>query len=147
VEDYADYAVSMAKLYNNAVICPESNVADAFIVSVRALGYYYLYYDSPQNRAKKIPGIRTTVSTKESLLDKLSLLLNNHKLILHDRETVQELKTFEKRVKMHADGTVTVRACARKGKRDDAIACLWIYVGTLDQRQLSGSTKVKYSFL
>lgn len=147
VEDYADYAVSIAKLYNNALICPESNVAEGFVVAVRALGYYYFYYDSPTNRAKKIPGIRTTVSTKEALLDKLSLLLNGKKLILHDRETVQEMKTFEKKVKMHADGSVTVKACARKGKRDDAIACLWIYVGTLDQRQLSGSLKVRYSFL
>lgn len=147
VEDYADYAVSIAKLYNNALICPESNVADGFVVAVRALGYYYFYYDSPANRAKKVPGIRTTVSTKESLLDKLSLLLNGKKLILHDRETVQEMKTFEKKVKVHGDGSVTVKACARKGKRDDAIACLWIYVGTLDQRQLAGSTKIKYSIL
>lgn len=147
VEDYADYAVSMAKLYNNALICPESNVAEGFVVSVRALGYYYFYYESPANRAKKIPGIRTTVSTKEALLDKLSLLLNNHKLILHDRETVQEMKAFEKKVKMHPDGSVTVKACARKGKRDDAISCLWVFVGTLDQRQLAGNTKVRYSFL
>ena len=147
VEDYADYAVSIAKLYNNAMICPETNVAEGFVVSVRALNYYNFYYDSPQNRAKKIPGIRTTVSTKEALLDKLSMLLNNHKLILHDNETVQEMKTFEKKVRMHSDGSVTVKAAARKGKRDDAIACLWVYVGTLDQRQLSGNTKVRYSFL
>lgn len=147
VEDYADYAVSIAKLYNNALICPETNVAEGFVVAVRALGYYYFYYDSPTNRAKRVPGIRTTVSTKEALLDKLSLLLNGKKLILHDRETVQEMRTFEKKVKMHADGSVTVKACARKGKRDDAIACLWIYVGTLDQRQLAGAKKVGYSFL
>jgi hypothetical protein len=57
------------------------------------------------------------------------------------------MRTFEKKVKVHSDGSVTVKVCARKGKKDDAIAFLWIYVGTLDQRQLAGNTKVKYSFL
>ena len=146
-EDYADYAVSIAKLYNNALICPESNVAEAFVVSVRALGYYYFYYDSPANKAKKLPGIRTTVTSKEAMLDKLTMLLNNKKIILHDKETVEELKYFEKRVKVHADGTQTVKVLARKGKHDDMVATLWIYVGTLDHRQLTGNPAVRYSFL
>lgn len=146
-EDYADYAVNIAKLYNNAMICPEINAGEAFIVLVRGMGYYNLYYDSQTNRAKKLPGIRTTVGSKEALLDRLALLVSNHKLILHDHETVEEMTYFERRVKTYADGTQSVKVRARPGKHDDMISTLWIYAGTLDQRQLTGVQSVKFSFL
>ncbi len=138
VEDYADYAVSMAKIYNNALICPESNVADAFLVACRGLGYYFFYYASQQARKKKEPGIRTTVSSKASMIDKLSLALDSKKLILHDEETINELEWFEKKVKTRADGTQFVKMAARGKKHDDFCACCWIYIGTLDDNQLHG---------
>lgn len=138
VEDYADYAVSIAKIYNNAIICPELNVAEGFIVSCRALGYYYFYYDSPQARKKKEPGIRTTVTSKVAMIDKLQLLLNNNKITLHDEETVDELEWFEKKIKRTDGAATSVKMAARKGKHDDFVACLWIYAGTLDESQLVG---------
>lgn len=140
VEDYADYAVSIAKVYNNAVICPESNVAEGFVVSCRALGYYYFYYESPSARKKREPGIRTTVSSKAAMIDKVQLLLSNGKVILHDEETVNELEWFEKKVRRAASGVQSVKMAARKGKHDDLVACLWIYAGTLDERQIAGKT-------
>jgi hypothetical protein len=138
VEDYADYAVSMCKIYNNAVICPETNVADAFVVAVRALGYYYFYYHTPQARKKREPGIRTTVSSKEAMIDKLKLMLEQDKIRLYDEETVEELGYFEKKTKTSSDGVSRTRMAARKGKHDDFVATLWIYAGTLDDRQITG---------
>ena len=137
VEDYADYAVSMCKIYNNAVICPESNVADAFIVSVKALGYYFFYYPNQLARKKREPGIRTTVSSKASMIDKLSLMLDQDKIKIYDKETIDELNWFEKKIKT-TGGAQTVKMAAHKGKHDDMVATLWIYAGTLDDRQITG---------
>lgn len=138
IEEYADYAVSMAKIYNNALICPESNVADAFVVSCRALGYYFFYYPTPQARKNKEPGIRTTMSSKEAMIDKLAMLLISKKIKIHDKVTVDELDVFEKQVKRRADGSETVRMAARKGYHDDMVACLWIFAGSLTEQQLTG---------
>ena len=139
VEDYADFAVSMAKIYNNAV-------ADAFLVACRGLGYYYYYYESSQARKKREPGVRTTASTKERMIDKLSLALEGKKIILHDEETINELEWFEKRVRTRSDGTQFIRMCARSHKHDDFVACCWIYVSTLDDSKLNGK-KSGFAFL
>lgn len=147
LEDYADYAVSIAKIYNNAIICPESNVAAAFIQAVYNLRYYYLYYDDQKARKNREPGIRTTVTSKEHMIDNLKLLLDTDKLILHDEETIQELSTFEKKVKRNVDGSTHVKMAARKGKKDDMVATLWIYVGSLDKSQLSGQKRSGWSFI
>ena len=138
VEDYADYAVSMAKIYNNAQICPESNVADAFVIACRGLGYYNFYYANQVARKKREPGIRTTASSKEGMIDNLKLMLDNKRLTLHDEDTIDELGWFEKKVKTGADGVTRVRMMAHAKKHDDRVACLWIYVGTLDDHQMHG---------
>lgn len=147
IEDYADWAVSIAKIYNKAMICPEKNIAQAFVACVRALGYYNFYYDSPQSRAKKEPGIRTTASTKENMINNLSLLLRNDRIIFHDEETINELEYFEKIVKTRYDGGTTVKMAARKGKHDDLCACAWCFAGTIDDRQLTGGRRGKISIL
>ena len=143
IEDYADYAVGIAKIYNNALICPESNVADAFIVLVRALKYYYFYYPNKQARARKEPGLRTTSSSKEAMVDRLKVLLDTERIIIHDAETLEELGYFEKQVKGRSSGGQSVKMAARKGKHDDLVAVLWIYAGTLDQRQFNGTANHK----
>lgn len=147
VEDYADICVSAAKIYNRATICPESNVADALLVCIRALGYYNLYYESPQKRVKKDAGIRTSVSTKAAMIDKLIMLMEQHKIILHDEKFINQLGTFEKKVKTRADGSQTVKLEARKGHHDDGVAVAWIFAGTLDQRQMMGSKHSGFAIL
>lgn len=139
IEDYADYAVGMAKLYGNATICPEKNMAEAFITAVKSRNYYYLYYESDADRKRKLPGIRTTATSKDKMLDTLCLLLSNHKIIIRSKRALDQMETFEKRVKTRADGTKTVRACARAGHHDDLVSNMWIYAGTLNQKQLTGS--------
>ena len=142
LEDYADYAVSIATLYNKALICPESNVAAAFVTSIYNLRYYNLYYENQAKRKNREPGIRTTASSKESMIDNLKLLLDTGRIILHDKETIDELETFEKKVKRNS-----VKMEARKGKKDDLVACCWIYIGSLDKSKLLGQKRSKYAFL
>ena len=147
IEDYADFAVSIAKIYNNAMICPESNVAAAFVTAIYALRYYNFYYESTKARQDRVPGIRTNVTSKANMIDNLKLLLDNKSIILHDGDTVDELETFEKKVKTYADGTTSVKMAARKGKTDDMVATLWIYVGTLTQDRLAGRKTSGFAIL
>lgn len=142
LEDYADFAVSIAKVYNNALICPESNVAAAFVTSVYALRYYNLYYENAMKRKNREPGIRTTVTSKAYMIDNLKLLLDTKRIIFHDEETVNELSTFEKKVKNNS-----VKMAARKGYKDDLVSCAWIYVGSLDQAKLSGKKSIGFTVL
>ena len=142
LEDYADYAVSIATLYNKCMICPESNVAAAFVTSIYNLRYYNLYYENQAKRKNREPGIRTTVSSKESMIDNLKLLLDTKRIILHDKETIDELETFEKKVKKNS-----VKMEARKGKKDDLVSVCWIYIGSLDKQKLLGQKRSKYAFL
>lgn len=137
-EDYADWAVSIGQIYNNAELCPEINVANGFIVAVNARRYYHWYYQDKKCRANKEPGIRTSVSTKESMIDALTTLLTRDNIVIHDVNTLDELSGMVKHVKTKEDGTNTVRMAAKKGSHDDRVAALWIYAGSLDHRQLEG---------
>jgi len=140
-EDYADWAVSIGTIYNRAELCPETNVANGFIVSVNSRRYYRWLYSNKQNKANKIPGLRTTVSTKELYLDKLTALLDRQTVIIHDRDTLDELRTFIKKVKTKSDGSKSIKMEAKKGKKDDRVAALWIYAGSLDNVQIEGRKK------
>ena len=147
IEDYADAVVGVAKIYNKAIVCPEQNVAEALVACIRALGYYNFYYESPSMRAKKVPGIRTTASSKDQMLRRLELLFNNKRITLHDKNWVDELETFERIVKIKSDGSTVVKAAARKGKHDDTVATCWIFAGMLEQRQLTGSSGGGFTIL
>lgn len=137
-EDYADWAVSIGTIYNKAQLCPESNVANGFIVAVNARRYYRWYYQNKKNQADRIPGIRTTASSKEYMIDKLGTLLDRDNIIIHDEYTINELLNFVRHIKKRADGSSYVRYAAKAGHHDDDIAALWIYAGSLDMYQIEG---------
>ena len=137
-EDYADWAVSIGTIYNKAELCPEINVANGFIVAVNSRRYYRWLYTNKNNKINKIPGLRTTVSTKELYIDKLTALLDRKTVIIHDEDTLDELRTFIKKVKTKSDGSKSIKMEARKGKHDDRVAALWIYAGSLDNVQIEG---------
>lgn len=142
LEDYADYAVQIAKIYNRAMIVPEQNMAEGFIALVwEGLKYYNFYFQDMSARVKKMPGIRTTATSRASMLDTLTLLLESGRLILHDRATLDEMSTFERKVKKRRDGTETVRIEARAGHHDDRVSNLWIYAGSLDRSQIAGKKR------
>lgn len=146
-EDYADWAISIGKIYNNAQLCPESNVANGFVVAVNAARYYHWYYLDKKNKADRIPGLRTSVSTKERYIDALSTMLDRENIIIHDQETLEELRGFVKHIKTRADGTNSIKMSAKKGKHDDHVAALWIYAGSLDIRMLEGKRESQINVL
>lgn len=143
-EDYADWAVSIAKIYNNADLCPEINVANGFVVAVNAMRYYHWYYQDKKSRVDRVPGLRTTISTKERFIDVLTGMLNRDGIIIHDEETLNELKGFIKVVRSK-DGPV--RMMARNGHHDDAVAALWIYAGSLEQREIERGSRHSFTIL
>ena len=146
-EDYADWAVSIGQIYNNAELCPETNVANGFIVAVNARRYYHWYYEDKKSRMNKEPGIRTSISNKERMIDALTTLLTRENIIIHDVSTIEELGDMVKYVKTREDGTNTVRMAAKKGSHDDRVAALWIYAGSLDLRQIEGKSSQGWAIL
>ena len=143
-EDYADWAVSIGTIYNKAELCPEINVANGFIVAVNARRYYRWYYQDKKNRADRIPGLRTSVSTKEVFVDKLSALLDRGSIKLHDVDTLDELKNF---IKTYKAGSSTVRMEAKRGHHDDSVAALWIYAGSLTMQELDRGKRHSFAIL
>ena len=146
-EDYADWAVSIGTIYNKAELCPEINVANGFIVAVNARRYFHWYYSSKTNKANRIPGLRTTVSTKERFVDALTAMLDRETIIIHDKETITELGNFVKIVKKRPDGTSYVRMAARGNTHDDLVMALCIYAGSLDLRQIEGRKRSKFAIV
>lgn len=137
-EDYADWAVSIGTWYNKAQLCPEINVANGFVVAVNSRRYYRWYYQDRKSASDRIPGIRTTVSSKGLMLDKLTTMLSRGSIILHDQITIDELRTMVKRIKRRSDGTQSVSIAAKKGKHDDTVAACWIYAGSLNNSEVAG---------
>ena len=146
-EDYADWAVNLATIYNKAGLCPESNVANGFIVAVNASKYYHWFYADKKSKANREVGLRTSVATKERFIDKLSTLLDRGSIIIHDRATLDEINDFVKKVKKRSDGGTTVKMEAPSGKHDDRVAALWIYAGSLDNRQIEGRKRSGFAIL
>ena len=146
-EDYADWAVSIGTIYNKAQLCPESNVANGFTVAVNSRRYFKWFYQNKKNKADRVPGIRTTVSSKEKMIDCLGTLLDRDNIIIHDLHTIEELFSFVRHVKTRADGSSYVRFAALAGHHDDDIAALWIYAGSLDMRQIEGRKHVGFAMI
>lgn len=147
VEDYSDICVAAAKLYNRAIICPEKNVADAFLLCLRNLQYYNLWYADAQARARKDPGIRTTATSKVNMIEKLGLMLDRKQIKLHNKIWLEELEHYERMVKRRSDGHQTVRYSAPSHRHDDTVSTLLLLAGSLDERQLAGTRPTTYGVL
>ena len=146
-EDYADWAVSIGTIYNKAVLCPEINVANGFIVSCNSRRYYKWWYNGRKAQADRTPGLRTTVSSKEKMLDMLAAMLDRQTIIIHDADTLDELRNFIKSAKVRQDGSKYVRMMAKAGHRDDRVASLWIYAGTRSLREIEGRKKSSFAII
>lgn len=146
-EDYADWAVSIGTIYNKAILCPEINVANGFCVAVNSRRYFRWYYQSKNAQKDRTPGLRTTVSSKERMLDALSAMLDRGTIIIHDADTLDELRNFVKIVKTRTDGSKYIRMAAKAGHRDDRTASLWIYAGTRSLKEIEGRKKVGFAMI
>lgn len=147
VEDWATISVELCKIYNRATICPESNMGEGFRVKAWEMGYYNWWYVNQSARANRAPGIRTTATSKDRMLDTLHTMIRNKNLIIHDPECFEELQAFERQVVKKASGDNFIRCCAPKGMHDDLIASLWIYCGTLTTQQIAGRKREGYTII
>jgi hypothetical protein len=143
-EDYADWAVSIAQTYNKADICPEINVANGFIVAVNARRYYHWYYADKKSRNDRVPGLRTSVSTKEGYISVLKGLLDREAIKIHDEDTLNELSNF---VKIYRGENKSVQMRARSSNHDDAVAALWIYAGSLTMNEIDRGKRAGFAIL
>lgn len=146
-EDYADWAVSIGTIYNRAELCPEINVAQGFIVAVNARRYFRWFYQHKKAQKDRTPGLRTTVSSKELFIDRLNVMLDRESIIIHDQETLNELRNFVKIVKKRTDGTSYVRMAAKGKTHDDLCMSLAIAAGSLDSRQIEGRRVSKFAII
>lgn len=146
-EEYVDWAYALAKLYNNALLVPEINVANGFVVGMNNRRYYNWYYHTSADRKRRVPGIRTTVASKDRMISALATLLDNNTIKIHCQRTLDELRTMTRFVKEREDGSRTVKMQAPKGKKDDECAALFVYAGSLDLNQLSGRNTSGYAFI
>ena len=146
-EDYADWAVSIGTIYNKAILCPEINVANGFCVAVNSRRYFRWYYQSKNAQKDRTPGLRTTVSSKERMLDSLSAMIDRGTIIIRDPDTLDELRNFVKIVKSRTDGSKYIRMAAKAGHKDDRVASLWIYAGTRSMREIEGAKKSSFAII
>ena len=146
-EDYADWAISIGTIYNRAELCPEINVAQGFVVAVNSRRYYHWFYENKKNKADRIPGIRTTVSSKEMMIDRTTAMFDRGSIIIHDEDTLDECRNMVKKVKTKTDGSKSIKMEAKAGHHDDLCATVWLYAGTLDSRQIEGRKKSTFAMI
>lgn len=146
-EDYADWAVSIATIYNNAELCPEINVANGFIVAVNARRYYHWYYQDKKSKADRTPGIRTTVANKEMMIDRLTSMLSRDVLTIHDEDTLDEFRNMIKKIKTRSDGSKSMKMEAKKGAHDDLVMAMAIYAASLSMSEVEGRKKSSWAIL
>ena len=82
----------LGNYYNQAMIVVENNIDNTI---VDTLFYHYDYEgEIYKEKAKNILGFRTTIKTKKILLSVLKKLIEENKLIIKDKETIDEFFVF-----------------------------------------------------
>lgn len=88
-----DYLNEYGQYYNNAFMIIENNEgAGQSIADIMRNDYEYenLYKDT----GKKYPGFRTTAKTRSLILNTMRMFIENEKLKIHDRITINEFYSF-----------------------------------------------------
>ena len=94
-----DVLVRLGKFYGNALLGVESNNHGlSTLKAIQRTRYQPLYYQRSPQYKKSVPtdilGFRTTQVTKPLMIDELNKALRDGVMILHDDETIAELRTF-----------------------------------------------------
>lgn len=95
----ADEVDNIGRWFNQALCCVESNNHGlTTITELRHLGYPTLFrkrsLNSVNNRIGQEYGWKTTRTSKPLMIDDLSSALRNEELIIRDRHTLAELRTY-----------------------------------------------------
>lgn len=90
-----DFLYEWGARFNTAYMIVENNegagqsIADML---VNHFEYPNMFY---QDNKFKYPGFRTTKSSRDAIIRMLQILMNSAKMIIHDRETINEFQKFE----------------------------------------------------
>lgn len=134
--DYADVIHQLGKLYNNATVLIETNdiggqIADLLYYDYEYVGLVHTANAGPQGKrisqgfsGRTELGIRTTLKVKNVGCSILKMLIEQNQLILHDKFTIDELKTFSRKNKTYE---------AEPGNHDDLTMCLVLFAWMSDQ--------------
>lgn len=118
IQGLADKVKFLYYKYRKPLIIPESNSAGAALIrEIRDLNVYrrkHHEYKTDQETEKL--GFRTSWDTKQLLIDNFQKLLRKHDVKIHDRNTVEEMKSF-----MWSDEATHQGAGAARGFHDDNI--------------------------
>lgn len=90
-----DFLYEWAGFYNTAHIVVENNEGAGQSIADMLVNYYEypnMYY---QDQTYKYPGFRTTKSTRDQIVRMMQVLMNSEKLIIKDKETINEFQKFE----------------------------------------------------
>jgi len=92
---FPEYILSVCKQYNNAWVLVETNDNGEEVVNRLNYDYEYDYILSPKiDKTKYALGMRTTTKTKRIGCNNVRDLLVNHKLLIHDEDTIFEFANF-----------------------------------------------------
>ena len=94
-DDSATIAVSLAKLYNMAVIVPERNMGQALIGAILNIGYPRLAIDPKSTKDHPQYGIRTTVESKEEGISRMRFFLLRNMWKTTDLEFIDDAMHFQ----------------------------------------------------
>ncbi len=126
--DFARELFKLAKFYNNAFTCVESNNHGQVVLHVlKEMGYRNLYkrstIDEITNKPTKKVGFLTTNQSKILITEKLKNTAKEGKIIILDRDLISEMSTF---VQVTSKTGNSVRREASVGCHDDLVmaACL-----------------------
>jgi len=135
--DFADVCYQMATYYNNAFILVELNDLGSQVADILFDYEMDLIFTKTKGRLGKQvsyesdaeKGITTTHGSKSEGCSMLKLLIEQNKLVIHDKNTIDELKTFSSKGKGWE---------AESGKHDDLVMCLVLFgwlasAGFIDQ--------------
>lgn len=119
----ADLAVDMAKLYNNALICPEANIpAVAALLVERRYPRIYLREDIISGKRTTRPGWLTTPTTHSYMMSEVARLLP--RMTCHDARVIAQLpnvKRIDNQVKVVVNSdyfmTMAIFAATRRQTR------------------------------
>jgi len=130
--EFAQIIFTASKAYNNCYILVEYESLGPQVAQILMdLGAENLLYtENAGRKGKKIslvrgdPGLGMSVGAKATGCSILKLLIEQNQLIINDKNTIDELKTFSRKNKTF---------CAEEGKHDDSVMTLVIFAWLSDQ--------------
>ena len=119
---YAEQTYCLGRMFNWAIVSPETNFSTYPIIALRKLEYNNLFArrkeDSATGKSTMQYGFKTTMITRPLIIGILKSVVNNHPELINDEETLRDMLSFIK----NKNG----RAEAEQNKHDDKVMAIAI---------------------